>query len=191
MISIGLVRHGSTQWTKEGRAQGNSDLPLDKDGQYEVVRLAERLKEDKWSTIYSSDLLRAKQTAQIISDKIEIPIIYDQRLREVGGGQIEGTTEEERIWNWGKNWRELNLGIESSESVINRVLSILQEISINHINGNILIISHGSIINHILRELVTNIDVIENIKNTSITKIMKIENKWMCELFNCTYHLEK
>ena len=94
MTTIGIIRHGSTLWNKEGRAQGSSDIPLDEEGLLEAIKLAERLKAENWNVLYSSDLLRAKQTTEIIGNPIEnIPIYFDNRLREVGGGHIEGTTE--------------------------------------------------------------------------------------------------
>lgn len=96
MTTLGIIRHGSTHWNKEGRAQGNSNIPLDQAGLSEAYKLAERLATEKWNVIYSSDLLRAKQTAEAIEKNVEnIEIHLDPRLREVSGGQIEGTTEDE------------------------------------------------------------------------------------------------
>lgn len=138
MTKIGIIRHGSTPWNKEGRAQGSSDISLDQAGLSEAYKLAERLRKENWDFIYSSDLLRAKQTAEIIGEKIpNIPLYLEPRLREAGGGQIEGTTEEERVLKWGQNWRELDLGIESADSVITRGLSVIEEIASSTRNVNI------------------------------------------------------
>ncbi|WP_243522018.1 histidine phosphatase family protein [Bacillus pseudomycoides] len=191
MTTLGIIRHGSTHWNKEGRAQGNSNIPLDQDGFSDAYKLAKRLATENWDLIYSSDLLRAKQTAEAIGKSIEnIEIHLEPRLREVSGGQIEGTTEEERISKWGSNWRELNLGIESADSVKARVIPFIEEITYKHPNKNILIVSHGSFIRHLLKELVPHLSMIESPKNTSITKIRKFENGWDSELYNCTVHLD-
>ncbi|MGG2063997.1 histidine phosphatase family protein [Bacillus sp. S14(2024)] len=191
MTKIGIIRHGSTPWNKEGRAQGSSDISLDQAGLSEAYKLAERLRKENWDFIYSSDLLRAKQTAEIIGEKIlSIPLYLEPRLREVGGGQIEGTTEEERVLKWGQNWRELDLGIESADSVITRGLSVIEEIASKHDNKNILIVSHGAFIRHLLKELVPHLNMVESPKNTSLTKLIKAKNGWEPELYNCTIHLE-
>ncbi|CAI8763376.1 MULTISPECIES: histidine phosphatase family protein [Bacillus] len=191
MTTLGIIRHGSTHWNKEGRAQGNSNIPLDQAGLSEAYKLAERLATENWDLIYSSDLLRAKQTAEAIEKNIEnIEIYLDPRLREVSGGQIEGTTEDERISKWGDNWRALDLGIESSDSVKARAIPFIEEITYKYPNKNILIVSHGSFIKHLLKELVPHLSMIESPKNTSITKIIKIEHGWDSELYNCTVHLD-
>ncbi|PEO50780.1 histidine phosphatase family protein [Bacillus pseudomycoides] len=191
MTTLGIIRHGSTHWNKEGRAQGNSNIPLDQAGLSEAYKLAERLATEKWNVIYSSDLLRAKQTAEAIEKNIEnIEIHLDPRLREVSGGQIEGTTEDERISKWGDNWRELDLGIESADSVKARAIPFIEEITYKYPNKNILIVSHGSFIKQLLKELVPHLSMIESPKNTSITKIIKIENGWDSELYNCTVNLD-
>ncbi|MEI4799862.1 histidine phosphatase family protein [Bacillus sp. FJAT-51639] len=190
MTRIGIIRHGSTPWNKEGRAQGSSDISLDQAGIVDAYKLAERLRKENWDFIYSSDLLRAKQTAEIIGGEISnIPLYLEARLREAGGGQIEGTTEEERILKWGKNWRELDLGIEGTDSVIARGLSVIEEIVSKHDNKNILIVSHGAFIKHLLKKLVPQLHMLESPKNTSLTKLIQLENGWDLELYNCTVHL--
>ncbi|HEU5141141.1 MAG TPA: histidine phosphatase family protein [Bacillales bacterium] len=190
MTRIGIIRHGSTPWNKEGRAQGSSDIPLDETGRAEAGKLADRLSTESWDVIYSSNLLRAKQTAEIVGEKVGRQIQLDPRLREAGGGQIEGTTEEERVLKWGKDWRELDLGLEKAESVITRGLSFVEEIVAQHENKKILIVSHGSFIRHLLLELLPNASTEWHLKNTSLTTLFKTGNGWGCELYNCTRHLD-
>lgn len=191
MTRIGIVRHGSTAWNKEGRAQGSADIPLDENGRAEAGKLAERLSTENWDLIYASNLLRAKQTAEIIGEKIGgLQVQLDPRLREASGGQIEGTTEEERIEKWGKGWRELDLGLESADSVIARGLPCIEEIVGQHENKNILIVSHGSFIRSLLLELLDNASTKWDLKNTSLTTIAKTKSGWDCELYNCTRHLD-
>ncbi|GIN85204.1 putative phosphatase PhoE [Heyndrickxia sporothermodurans] len=192
MTRIGFIRHGSTAWNKERRAQGNTDIPLDEEGLLQASMLAARLSNEEWDVIYSSDLLRAKQTADIIGEKLQnIPIHYEMRLREASGGQIEGTTEKERIEKWGPNWRELDLGIEKADNVVKRGIPIFEEISKKHDSKNILIVSHGAFITHLLKELVPHLAQKESLNNTSLTKLIKENQGWECELFNCTRHLDK
>jgi probable phosphoglycerate mutase len=149
------------------------------------------LSKEDWEIVYSSNLLRAKQTAEIIGAKIgNVRIDLDTRLREVGGGQIEGTTAEERIRKWGSSWEEQDLGIERSENVLVRGLSFIDEVTTRHHNKNILIVSHGSFIRHMLKELVPLINMEEYLKNTSLTILLKTDHEWNCELYNCTSHLD-
>ncbi len=60
MTRIGFVRHGSTVWNKERRAQGSSDIPLDQDGLAEAQKLAKRLSAEKWDAIYTSPSITSK-----------------------------------------------------------------------------------------------------------------------------------
>lgn len=191
MIKIGMIRHGSTSWNKEGRAQGSSDIPLDEDGLTAAYRLAERLSHENWNVIYSSPLLRAKQTAEAIEEKIGTGnIIYDARLCEVGGGKIEGTTEKERIHKWGKDWRTLDLGIEAVDQVIARGMSFIEEIMKKHDNESILIVSHGAFLKHLLTKMLPEANMEANLKNTSLTSIVYENSNWTCEHYNCTIHLD-
>ncbi|PLR69029.1 histidine phosphatase family protein [Bacillus sp. UMB0893] len=190
MTKLGIVRHGRTAWNLERRAQGSSDIPLDELGIAEAEKLAERLGAEDWDMIYASPLLRARQTAEYIAARLgNLPIQFDSRIREVSGGQIEGTTEAERIEKWGEQWRELDLGMEKANLVIERGMSFFEEITSKHPGKNILIVSHGSFIKHCLKKLVPKLEMEEGLKNTSISTIVKVESVWNCDVYNCTRHL--
>ncbi|MBM7564750.1 broad specificity phosphatase PhoE [Paenibacillus sacheonensis] len=126
---IGLIRHGVTDWNQQGKAQGISDIPLNEEGVKQAAALADRLSGEQWDAVYSSTLMRAKQTAERVRHSLGIAsIVTDERIREIDCGRIEGTTEAERIARWGANWRELDLGIEDSRAVAGRGLSFLNEL---------------------------------------------------------------
>lgn len=190
MTIIGFVRHGVTAWNKEGRAQGSSDIPLDDEGIEMAERVAGRLSKEQWDVIYTSHLLRAKKTAEIIAEQMPgIELVKDSRLREVGGGMVEGTTEAERIEKWGKDWRQLDMGFESQEAVISRGMESIEDIHQKHTGKRVLVVSHGSFIKRMLNELVTETVYEENLDNTSLTIVELGDDKNLCELFNCTAHL--
>ncbi|WP_164670821.1 histidine phosphatase family protein [Virgibacillus doumboii] len=191
MTKIGFVRHGVTHWNKEGRAQGSSDIPLNEEGLSQARLLADRMKTGEWDVVYSSDLLRAKQTAEILTEKIGAQLHLDPRLRERSGGLIEGTTEEERVQKWGPNWRELDMEFETSERIISRGISFMEEINKKHVGENVLIVSHGAFIKYLLNELMPESGMEESLNNTSLTCLVKREDGWDCNLHNCTEHLEK
>ncbi|MGM0835377.1 MAG: histidine phosphatase family protein [Bacillota bacterium] len=192
MTKFGFIRHGSTSWNKERRAQGSSDIPLDQDGINDAKKLAARLSSENWDYIYSSNLSRAKQTAEIVAEKLDVPaLILDTRLREVSGGLIEGTTEAERVEKWGADWRSMDMGIEKVESVLERGLACLNDIHQKHQESNILIVSHGSFIRHLLRKLTPGVDLESHLQNTSITTLTIADNIWNCEAYNCVKHLDQ
>ncbi|WP_410513807.1 histidine phosphatase family protein [Paenibacillus sp. BR2-3] len=191
MTKIGLIRHGSTFWNQEGRAQGHTDNSLDEEGRQQAAAIAERLSGEQWDYIYSSDLLRARQTAEIIAERLGIEIAgLVPGIREMNGGLIEGTTEADRIERWGTSWKSLDLGLESPEAARIRGSQAIMDIAAKHPGKNILIVSHGAILRHSLRELVPDLSVDEVLKNTSITRIAQLEDTWSCELYNCVEHLK-
>ncbi|WP_181349605.1 histidine phosphatase family protein [Thalassobacillus sp. CUG 92003] len=190
MTRLGLIRHGSTAWNKEGRAQGTSDIPLNEEGRRQAEKLAKRLSHEEWDVIYSSDLQRAQETAEWIAYHSKgLTLKLDRRLREVDGGKIEGTTEEERIKAWGETWRDEELGVEKRASVIARGLSIIEEIHKHHGNQNILIVSHGSFLRKLLSELAPDQPSELSLDNTSLSKVCFRDEKWCIDLYNCIEHL--
>jgi probable phosphoglycerate mutase len=84
------MRHGQTNWNLQGRTQGWKDTPLNDCGLEQARIAAAKLKDFPIETIYSSDLKRAKKTADIISAALDLPIHYTQKLREMNFGKAEG-----------------------------------------------------------------------------------------------------
>lgn len=193
MTTIGLIRHGITEWNYLGKAQGVADIPLNDTGRQQASAIGERLAcLEKWDLIISSDLKRAAETAQIISNKINLSIShFDKRIREINCGEIEGTNEEERIEKWGRNWRDLDLGIEKSEDVSRRGIEFLEEIVSTYKGKRILIISHGALIGLTLQKVLPEKFTKTNMDNTSITILNFQEGEWDCPLYNCTEHLKE
>lgn len=190
MTTIGLIRHGITEWNCLGKAQGISDIPLNKLGREQALSVGQRLLQDeKWDLIVSSDLIRAVETASIIGSLLKIPLTYDERIREIDCGQIEGTTEEERIMKWGSNWRKLNLGIENFEDVSNRGVKFIEELTSIYNGKRVLIVSHGALIGLTLQRLLPQVFQKTYIDNTSVTILNNYKGEWNCSLYNCTKHI--
>jgi len=203
MTMIGLVRHGVTDWNQQGRAQGQRDVPLNMDGISQANKVAHRLASENWDIIYSSDLMRASATAEIIARAAGIrEIHYDARLREKTHGRLDGTTVEERIELWGENWRELDHGDEKESDMLRRSLHFLQDLLLLHPDGRVLLVSHGAWIKTLLAALFVDKEI-TFIDNTCVTVIEKhglnpsgdlrspllLQEGWDCLLFNCTKHL--
>ncbi|MFC0186720.1 histidine phosphatase family protein [Fictibacillus aquaticus] len=191
MTTIGLIRHGITEWNSLGKAQGVSDIPLNEIGRKQAKSIGDRLSlEEHWDMIFTSDLSRAFETAKIIGNKIGLPDCHiDERLREIHCGKIEGTTEEQRVRKWGSEWRNLNLGMEDFEEVSNRGVDFLKDIVRTYKGKRILVVGHGALIGLTLQKLLPQKFQQTYIDNTSITILNHIEDKWNCSLYNCTHHL--
>lgn len=188
---IGLVRHGETDWNAARITQGQTDIPLNETGIAQAKALALRLTQDEkvWDGVLTSDLLRAKVTGQYIADALNIPIIgSDVRLRERYFGEVEGTNEEQRIARWGEGWRELDLGAESDESMTSRGIALLDDLYNQQPKQNLLLVSHGSFIAHLLLRLIDNLEDCR-IGNLSYNIVERSEAGWNLLLHNCTKHL--
>ncbi len=82
MTRLLLVRHGETDWNADGRLQGQTDRPLSGFGREQARRLADELAAEDFEAIYSSDLARARETAEIVGARVGLPDMLDRRLRE-------------------------------------------------------------------------------------------------------------
>ncbi|WP_438449285.1 histidine phosphatase family protein [Gorillibacterium sp. sgz5001074] len=192
MTTIGLIRHGITDWNQEGRMQGRNDIPLNDEGRRQAELLGRRMAGETWDAVYSSDLSRAKETAEIIVKHMGTTLNgLDSRLAERGFGQLEGTTEQDRLKRWGEAWRTLDLGAENKGEVVKRTLAFLDELHQKHPEQRILIVSHGAVIGSLLETLFPEFGYI-GLKNTCVNILKRQEkgSKWTCLLHNCVKHLE-
>lgn len=192
MTIIGLIRHGITDWNELGKAQGISDIPLNQAGLRQAEAIANRVSQERWDMVYSSDLTRAYKTSEMISAALGIDsITTDARLREINCGLIEGTTEEERILQWGEQWRLKDIGMEPYDEVAMRGIEFLDEISFRYPDQHVLIVSHGALIGLTLQRLLPEFFTKTYIDNAALTVIKRNrdDNIWQCNLYNCTKHL--
>jgi broad specificity phosphatase PhoE len=154
MTKLILIRHGETDWNIEGRWQGQEDVPLNGNGIQQAEANARELHSLKIDAIYSSDLGRARQTAEIIGKEIGLRVFIDVRLREIHQGAWQGmliTDIEERYAEIFKNRRAdpLNFappGGETGRQVQERVIPAIQEIIQTHPHQTIVVVSHGFVI---------------------------------------------
>ena len=95
MVRLVLVRHAATDWTAQGRFQGQTDVPLSPHGRRQVAALVQRLMTETLHTLYASDLQRAWETAQAIATLHALRVQAEPRLREMAFGHWEGLTYAE------------------------------------------------------------------------------------------------
>lgn len=158
-----LVRHGETQWNVEGRAQGQTDIPLNEKGLLQAQQTAQGLiaNGEIFKTIYSSDLQRALQTAQAIAEAYHMPVYINRALREICWGEAEGLTKEEKEKRFGDALNELNAlypdvkdrwnyaaipGAETVNEMLTRVKETLFDIASQHPGETVLIVTHSKVI---------------------------------------------
>jgi 2,3-bisphosphoglycerate-dependent phosphoglycerate mutase len=130
-----LVRHGETDWNAEGRLQGHTDRPLNEYGRRQAAALAERLADDGIDAVYSSDLSRARETADIVAGRLGLPVVLEPGLREKNWGSWEGLTPLERD--------AVEYVGESTEAHRERTLRALREIAEQHPGARVLVVTHG------------------------------------------------
>lgn len=147
MTTLLLARHGETDWNRDGRFQGHADPPLNDLGRRQAHALAELLAHEHLEAIYSSDLLRAQETAQIVAMQRGMDVILDPQLRERDVGEWSGLTRaeiDERFPSQIQAWREGRVVVgETREALSGRVLEAARRISAAHPEGVVLVVSHG------------------------------------------------
>lgn len=146
-----LVRHGQTDWNLEGRYQGQSDVPLNQAGRSQAYDLAEQLEHQVFAAIYSSDLRRASETAEIIATHLHLPFSIDPRLREINQGEWEGQHVEVIKARYAELWNKRTLdpasvrppGGETVGEVAERASAALDDLAQHYPQAAVLIVSHG------------------------------------------------
>ncbi len=157
MLTLILVRHGETAWNKARRYQGQMDVPLSDVGEQQAARVANRLAERKIDACYASDLQRAMQTAEIIIEKNNFPLLADARLREMNFGVFEGLTWDEAnaqypdmVKAWLNDYNQPPEGGEALEDFSARVLSLRDELLEKYHGETVLLVAHGGSLSELL-----------------------------------------
>ena len=135
MTTLLLVRHGETDWNAVGRLQGHTDRPLSDFGRRQAQQLAEGLDDEELEAIYSSDLARARETAELVGERLGLPVVLDPDLREKDWGTWEGLTSVERD--------RVEFVGESTQAHQERILGVLRRIAERHPDGRVLVVTHG------------------------------------------------
>lgn len=153
MSEIWLLRHGQTDWNLQGRWQGQASFApgLNEAGFAQARSAAEELSEIQFGAIYSSDLLRARQTAEAVAEKQGLPVFLDERLREVNLGEWEGMLSEDVKARYPNELRERDENPlharppqgETLAEVAERAKAAVNDILQRQAQGPILIVSHG------------------------------------------------
>lgn len=142
-----VVRHGQTDWNLKNKIQGQVDISLNENGIKEAYVLKDLLDDVTFYKIFSSPLLRARRTAEIISSS-RIPISIDYRIIERDFGEFEGLTKDDfdssSFWNYSydSNYEKA----ENLKHLLDRVYSFLDEYKQIYEKNNVLLVTHAGII---------------------------------------------
>jgi probable phosphoglycerate mutase len=143
MTTLLLARHGETDWNRELRIQGSSDIELNELGRAQAHSLAQELEHVDLDAVYASDLSRARATAAAVAASHGLEVRLDPRLRERSFGNWEGLTRDDVA--------ALPEGAEhdgeTDDEVRERVLEAVQAIADAHPGEQVLVVSHGGALN--------------------------------------------
>lgn len=153
------IRHGETAWNRDTRIQGHLDIPLNELGQAQAQRVAAALRGDVVDAIYSSDLARARQTAEAVAAATGAPLRVDPALRERAFGIFEGCTWAEIAERWpeqSERWRrrDLDFAAEGGETLPRfyaRCVSAVERLAAAHPGQTIAIVAHGGVLDCLYR----------------------------------------
>ena len=193
-----LIRHGQTDWNLNKRYSGYLDVSLNQNGKAQAKRLHHRLKTSQIDKIYSSDRIRAIQTAKIVFKNREIEKIAD--LREVHFGVFEGLTYQEIIKKhpiaykkWLKN--PYSIKIPKGEHLTDfkkRIVKAFRKIAILNKNKTVAIVSHGGVISIFVNHLLKSKKFWQQVPSSASLSIVEYnKGKAKIKLFNDFSHLNQ
>ncbi|MFL5805836.1 MAG: histidine phosphatase family protein [Roseiflexaceae bacterium] len=198
-----LIRHGETDWNATLKYQGHADIPLNEQGCEQARKVGERLSGYDATALYTSDILRAAETAAIIGELTGLTPRPMPRLREIDVGKWEGLTPEELYRRFPEHMaafdrdpaRTVRLGGESYAQLQERALVALNEIHAAHPGDElVLAVSHGGTIRALLCHII-GLDLARFgrlwLDNGSLTELRHGAHGWRLVRLNDAAHMEE
>ena len=196
-----LVRHGETEWNAARRIQGQIDIGLNETGLRQAEAAGRWLKMAGIMALYSSDLKRARTTAEAIGQALGLVPVLVPEMRERRYGTFEGLTYDEAKVKYPEGYaafegRNADYSFENGESLhamFERVTSRLKKIAAAHAGQNVVVVLHGGVLDIINRfargsSLEAPRDFL--IPNAGLNWIAAVDGKWHIETWGETAHLE-
>jgi len=156
-----IVRHGETEYNAEDRWQGaRTDLPLNDRGRAQAEAVAARLVDRNFAALYTSPMIRARQTAEAVAERTGLEPIEIEALREADHGHWEGKTKDEILADWPTAWKAFEAdpmgvrrpGGESYGDTAGRVWPALEAIAARHTGQDVVVVTHGGPLRLVLSE---------------------------------------
>lgn len=169
-----FIRHGQTDWNRDGLLQGSTDIPLNDTGRDQARDAIMTLRSLPWDAVVSSPLRRARETAQIVADGLGIRLgdAYPE-LVERDYGTLEGTPSATAIERWPDRGYP---GAERLDSVATRGVSALERIAADLPGAAVVVVCHGTIIRYTLARLAGR--PVPGIDNGSISMVRGDPGAW-------------
>ena len=195
------VRHGETEWNLIEKQQGHLDSQLTENGVKQAELLANALKDKNIDVLYSSDLGRAMQTADIIAQKLSLDIQTDIRLRERHLGIMQNLTKKEFVEKYPEEAACFNTGDpdyvlpngESARQRYTRCIECAEDLAKRERGKRLLVVSHGGVLNSFFYKA-TNTSLTEprrfSLFNGSINSFTISEDKWRLDTWGEIAHLK-
>ncbi|MDX1413710.1 MAG: histidine phosphatase family protein [Candidatus Promineifilaceae bacterium] len=198
--TIIFIRHGLTDWNREQRWQGHEDIPLNEEGMSQARALSRRISSWPIHALYSSDLLRASQTAAIVAVELNLKPILKKTWRERDVGRFQGLTREQIKTQYPIKYSEMQRGFvsppdgENNNDLSRRAESALNELLTNHPGQQIAVVSHGAILQitllHVLGLPGDAFGRLSLSGNTGISIVQANNGRLRLTCLNDTAHLE-
>ncbi|QQS50861.1 MAG: histidine phosphatase family protein [Bacteroidota bacterium] len=197
---ITLIRHGETEWNRAMQLQGHQDSPLTENGIRQAELLAETLKGKSFDALLSSDLERARRTAQIINKHLQLTHSENKSLRERSFGKVESLTLDEIMLKYPEVFqayldRNLYFEIPGGESLFQfnqRVIEGIQELAKQFRGKHLLVVAHGGVLDCVIRKIFrfpVDSERCFSVYNTSVNTISVNDDLWKLEEWGNTCHL--
>jgi uncharacterized phosphatase len=189
MTAICLIRHGETDWNLQRKLQGSTDIPLNETGIEQARKTGEHLKDTEWDIIVASPLIRAKKTAEIINEFLNLPIIEMEEFKERDFGDAEGMSLEERTT---KKYNTKNYPNQQNiEEFTERLMTGLSKVQKQFPGKKVLVVAHGGAIQTILTTVSNGEINLDNtpLVNACISNIQFAEEAWKVTNYNLNEHL--
>lgn len=173
-MTLALIRHGQTEWNRELKLQGSTDIPLNDTGRGQAREAVDLLAAEPWDAIVSSPLSRARETAEIIASGLGITLgpTYDL-LTERNYGAAEGATAEVIAERWPDRQYP---GLETLESVVDRGTRALEQIAADFAGARTIVVCHGTLIRYTLQHL--SGQSFDQILNGAISTVVRHDGGW-------------
>jgi probable phosphoglycerate mutase len=199
-----LIRHGETPWNAERRIQGHTDIGLDPEGVHQAELAARWLAAlpARPGVLYSSDLLRARMTAERLAERLVLPIHLLPEMRERRYGLFEGMTYDEARHLYPEDYAAFERrlpeyafpqGGESLTSFSARVVTCLKGLAEKHAGQTVALVTHGGvldIVNRFVRGNPLDLPRDFHIPNTGLNWVAVTPEGWRIESWAETRHLD-
>lgn len=202
---IWVVRHGESTWNAGGLYQGQSDVPLSPIGVLQASYLAERLTGQSFAAVYSSDLTRARHTAELVAERLagRPPVQPDIGLREIDVGELSGMSLQQIGSQYpdylsalqADPWATRRPGGESMADLYSRASQAILRLVPGHLGERILLFTHGGVVRVAvglaLGGVPQNAWARLSVANTAITRVLLDSQRGTLLCFNDAAHLEE